>query len=200
MSGSDLLHRPTGATGDGIVLSHGAGSDANAKILVALATALCDAGYLVLRIDLAFRKLGRPPGPATGALDRAAILEAAGHLRELGARRVILGGHSYGGRQSTMLAAENPNAADALLLLSYPLHPPKKPTDLRTAHFPALRTPALFVHGTRDPFGSPEEMAAALELIPAPHRLIEVQRAGHELAPVVREPAMLVEPIRGLLP
>ena len=66
---------------------------------------------------------------------------------------VVLGGHSYGGRQATMLAAEEPGVAEALLLLSYPLHPPNKPAQLRTAHFPQLRTPALFVSGTKDPFG-----------------------------------------------
>jgi predicted alpha/beta-hydrolase family hydrolase len=68
-----------------------------------------------------------------------------------------------------------------LLLLSYPLHPPRKPAELRTGHFPQLQTPALFVHGGRDPFGSHHEMKAALELIPASNRLVEIEGAGHEL-------------------
>ena len=85
--------------------------------------------------------------------------------------RVFLGGHSYGGRQSTMLCADQPGLVDGLLLLSYPLHPPRKPDQLRVQHLPKLQTPALFVHGTRDPFGSPEEMEAALSLIPAKTRL-----------------------------
>ena len=95
--------------------------------------------------------------------------------------RVFLGGHSYGGRQGSMLAAENPGLADALLLLSYPLHPPKSPKQLRTAHFPELRTPALFVTGTRDVFGTIDEMGAALKLIPARTELLPVESAGHEL-------------------
>lgn len=95
---------------------------------------------------------------------------------------VILGGHSYGGRQATLLAAEEPGLADALLLLSYPLHPPNKPEQLRTAHFPALRTPALFVHGSKDPFGTIEEMRAALELIPAKKELLALSGLGHDLA------------------
>ena len=81
--------------------------------------------------------------------------------------RVIAGGHSYGGRQTAMLAAERPDSADGLLLLSYPLHPPKRPQQMRTAYFPELRTPALFVHGARDPFGSLEELREAIAARPA---------------------------------
>jgi predicted alpha/beta-hydrolase family hydrolase len=80
-----------------------------------------------------------------------------------------------------MLAAEAPGLADALLLLSYPLHPPRKPGQLRTAHFPNLETPALFVHGSRDPFGSPDELSQALGLIPAATHLLGIEGAGHEL-------------------
>jgi uncharacterized protein len=79
---------------------------------------------------------------------------------------MFLGGHSYGGRQASMLAAEEPDLAAGLLLLSYPLHPPRRPARLRTAHFPKLTTPALFVHGTRDPFGSMDEMRAAVDSSP----------------------------------
>ena len=81
-----------------------------------------------------------------------------------------------------MLAAKDPSVADGLLLLSYPLHPPRKPQQLRTAHFPLLQTRCLFVHGTRDPFASPEEMRAALELIPAENTILSVEGGGHELA------------------
>jgi len=95
--------------------------------------------------------------------------------------RLFLGGHSYGGRQSSMLLAEDPHLADGLLLLSYPLHPPRKPDQLRIKHLPDLHVPALFVHGTRDPFGSTEEFQQALALIPAKTLLLEVQNAGHDL-------------------
>jgi predicted alpha/beta-hydrolase family hydrolase len=80
-----------------------------------------------------------------------------------------------------MLAASHPELVDGLLLLSYPLHPPKQNEQLRTTHFSALRTPALFVHGTRDGFGSIEEMTVALKLIPAATELLSVMSAGHEL-------------------
>lgn len=80
-----------------------------------------------------------------------------------------------------MLAAAEQGVAEGLLLLSYPLHPPLQPDRLRTGHFPALQTPSLFVSGTRDRFGSIEEIRAALKLIPARTELIPIDGAGHEL-------------------
>jgi len=82
---------------------------------------------------------------------------------------------------SLALAAEQPNLVEALFLLSYPLHPPKKPEQLRTAHFPDLRTPAFFVHGSADPFGSIAEIEQALTLIPARTQLLPVEGVGHDL-------------------
>jgi predicted alpha/beta-hydrolase family hydrolase len=80
-----------------------------------------------------------------------------------------------------MLAASEPGLVDQLLLLSYPLHPPQRPSEMRTAHFPALETPSMFVHGTRDGFGSIDEVVTALKLIPARTELLPVTGAGHEL-------------------
>jgi uncharacterized protein len=80
-----------------------------------------------------------------------------------------------------MLAAEEPDLVGGLLLLSYPLHPPQRPEELRTAHFPRLETPALFVHGVRDGFATSDEMAAALKLIPARTEVLSVPAVGHEL-------------------
>jgi len=94
---------------------------------------------------------------------------------------MFLGGHSYGGRQSTMLCADDPGLVAGLLLFSYPLHPPRKPEQLRVQHLPKLQTPALFVHGTRDPFGLPEEMESAVSLIPAKTHLLKIEGAGHDL-------------------
>jgi len=80
-----------------------------------------------------------------------------------------------------MLCAAEPGLVDRLLLLSYPLHPPQRPEELRTGHFPRLQTPAMFVHGTRDGFGSVDEMTAALKLIPVRTELLPIPGAGHEL-------------------
>jgi hypothetical protein len=102
-------------------------------------------------------------------------------MRRLTPGRVYLGGHSYGGRQASMLAAGEPGLVERLLLLSYPLHPPRRPDELRTAHFPRLNTPALFVHGACDGFGTLGEMEEALKLITARSELLPVAAAGHEL-------------------
>lgn len=115
------------------------------------------------------------------ARDREGLQRAVEFIRKRATGKVFLGGHSYGGRQATMLAADNPGLADGLLLLSYPLYPPRKPTEWRTAHFPKLRARCLFVHGSRDPFGLLDEMNSALKLIPSETRLIEVEGAGHDL-------------------
>jgi hypothetical protein len=178
-----FLHQPDAPDGRGLALTHGAGSNAGAPLLVAVAEALAAAGITVLRLDLPFRQARPhgPPFPAAAAQDRAGLKRAVRVLRGRIPGKVFLGGHSYGGRQATMLAAEEPDLAAGLLLLSYPLHPPERPADLRTAHFARLSTPALFIHGTRDPFGSVEEMRAALELIAGPHELVSIEGAGHDL-------------------
>ena len=163
-----------------LVLTHGAGSNADTPLLIAVDQALTAAGLRVIRYTLPFRRI-RPHGPprhGDAERDRAGLHEA---VLSAGPGPAFLGGHSYGGRQATVLASEQPGLAAGLLLLSYPLHPPRQADNLRTAHFPALRTPALFIHGARDPFGSPEEMAAAIGLIPTRTRLEIVDRAGHDL-------------------
>ena len=178
-----FLHTPDTPTGHGLVLTHGAGSNAGAPLLIAVAETFSAAGIAVLRCDLPFRQARPhgPPFPATAVQDRAGLKRAVLLLRDRLTGNVFLGGHSYGGRQSTMLAAEEPDLAAGLLLLSYPLHPPRRAADLRTAHFPKLSTPALFVHGTRDPFGSIDEMRAALPLIAGRHELVSIEGAGHDL-------------------
>jgi uncharacterized protein len=181
------LHEPATPLGKGLVITHGAGSNCDSPLLRAVAESFTAAGFHVLRCNLPYRQL-RPHGPpiaAHAAKDREGLLQAAAAMRALTPACVILGGHSYGGRQSTLLAAEQADVADMLLLLSYPLHPPRKPEQLRTAHFPQLRTPSLFLHGTRDPFGLMTEMEAALAAIPARHALFAFEKAGHELSPAL---------------
>jgi uncharacterized protein len=178
-----FLHSPANPNGDALILTHGAGSNCNAPLLVALADAFSAGGFAVLRCDLPFRQERRtgPPFPGNAERDRAGLRNAVVAMRKVVSERIFLGGHSYGGRQSTMLCAAEPDLVTGLLLLSYPLHPPSKPEQLRTQHLPNLHTPSLFVHGTRDPFGSIEEMESALELIPARKELLKVEGTGHDL-------------------
>jgi predicted alpha/beta-hydrolase family hydrolase len=199
-STSGFLHIAAGPPRDGLVLTHGAGGNCQAPLLIAVAEAFASAGFHVLRFDLPFRRQRRfgPPFPAHAAADRNGLKLAAAEMGKLVPGRIFLGGHSYGGRQASLLASEDP--ADGLLLLSYPLHPPKKPENLRTAHFPKLRTPCLFVHGTKDPFGSVQELQNAIEAIPGPPELSVIERTGHDLLrgnfDVLK---LVVEPFRSLV-
>src|ERR1700681_2501859 len=171
-----FLHRPGKPSGDGLVLTHGAGSNCQSPLLTALSEVFADAGLTVLRYDLPSRQARSfgPPGRGDAKRDRAGLKNAAAALKTIVSGRLFVGGHSYGGRQASLLCAEEPDLAAGLLLLSYPLHPPRKPGQLRTQHFVKLRTPALFIQGTRDPFGTIEEMQDALKLIPAKTLLLPV--------------------------
>lgn len=179
-----FLHRPESPNGDALVLTHSAGGNSRSPLLIAVAEALAESGLTVLRCDLPFREMRPhgPPGAGSAARDREGLRQAVMSLRKIVSGRVFLGGHSYGGRQASMLAADDPDVAAALLLLSYPLHPPRRPTQLRTGHFSRLRLPSLLVQGTRDEFASVEEITSALLLIPARTKLLVIDGAGHSLA------------------
>ena len=178
-----FLHAPSQPSHGAIVLTHGAGANCQSKLLIEMSDAFAAAGFNVLRFDLPFRseRPTGPPRPGSAARDREGLRRAVALMKERARGPIFLGGHSYGGRQSTILLSEDSQLVDGLLLLSYPLHPPRKPAQLRTSHFPKLETPSFFVHGTRDPFGTIPEMKSALKLIPASHALLEVDGAGHDL-------------------
>ncbi len=168
---------------DFLVLTHGAGGNCNAPLLVALAERFAAAGVNTLRCDLPFRQRRPtgPPSPSGAKQDQEGLRRAVTLMRQRFNGRAYLGGVSYGGRQASMLVAAEPELVQGLLLLSYPLHPPGRAAQLRTAHFPELRTPTLFISGTRDGFGKIDEFEAAIKLIPAPTKLIPIGGSGHGL-------------------
>jgi predicted alpha/beta-hydrolase family hydrolase len=183
-----FLHRPDSPSGDSLILTHGAGGNAQMALLVALAEAFAGAGFAVLRCDLPFRQQRPygPPRPGDAVRDREGLKHAMAAMWKLFPGRIFLGGQSYGGRQASMLLAETPvgeqpKLADGLLLLSYPLHPPGHPEKLRTRHLPKIEVPMMFVSGTRDPFGTIDEIESARKLIPAKTLLLPVEGAGHDL-------------------
>ena len=155
------------ATAGALLLTPGAGADRTHHTLVAVEQAV--APLPCARVDFPYRKAGkrapdRAPVAVASVVADAAELVAAAHIRR---NRLVLGGRSFGGRMCSLAVAEGLPAA-GLVLLSYPLHPPGKPEKLRTEHFGALDLACLFVSGERDPFGSPDEFAAAVTAIPGP--------------------------------
>jgi uncharacterized protein len=178
-----FLHRAEPAGERGLVLTHGAGGNCRSQLLVSAAEAFSAEGVSVLRCDLPFRqrRATGPPSPSTAAADREGLRRAIEAMRGIVPGQIFLGGQSYGGRQATMLAADEPEIAAALLLFSYPLHPPGKPDRLRTEHFPRLRVPAVFIQGSNDPFGSPAELRSAVSLISTPTEIIQIMGAAHDL-------------------
>jgi hypothetical protein len=179
-----FLHRAESSGGGFLVLTHGAGGNCNAPLLVALAEGFAAAGLTTLRCNLPFRQRRPtgPPSPSDARHDQEGLRRAVELMRKEFPGWAFLGGSSYGGRQACMLAAGDSKLVDGLLLLSYPLHPPGRPEKLRTDHFPALQTPAFFVSGTKDAFGSMAELETAIRLIPAKTKLLPIEGAAHGLS------------------
>lgn len=150
-----------------LLLAPGAGADRDHHTLVALAGGL--APLPVGRMDFPYRKAGRK-APDRAPVAVAAVREEAEQLvAESGTapEALVLGGRSFGGRMCSMAVADGLPSA-GLVLLSYPLHPPGKPDKLRVEHFAELDVPCLFVSGTKDPFGSPDELESHTAAIPGP--------------------------------
>lgn len=179
------------STPKALLLFPGAGSAADHPSLRAIERDL--APLPVARRDFPYRREGRrAPDRAPKLI--ATVVEEAGALAEALAvppRRIALGGRSMGGRMCSMAVAEGLPAA-ALVLVSYPLHPPGKPERLRVDHFPQLHLPCLFVSGTRDAFGSPEELEHHTAAIPGPVTHEWVEGKAHDLRGVDDHVAALV--------
>ena len=177
-----VAHKPDQDPCGVVVLTHGAGGSRESPLLKKICDEWADRGWLAVRYNLPYRRR-RPKGPPSGsaARDREGILEAVAVVRELASGPVIAGGHSYGGRQTSMAVADDGLGVDVLTLYSYPLHPPGKADRLRTEHLPRIAAPTVFTHGTSDPFGTLDELRDAATLIPAPTAIVEVTGGRHDL-------------------
>jgi len=186
-----VAHPPTGTPAGAVVLTHGAGGSRESPLLVHLCQRWADRGWLAVRYNLPYRRR-RPKGPPSGsatadqdAVDEAIALAHAVMADLTGSGGpVIAGGHSYGGRLTSMAAAGHTTGGalvTGLTLTSYPLHPPGRPERLRTEHFGSITAPTVFTHGSADAFGSIAELNAAAALIPASTEIIEVAGARHDL-------------------
>jgi predicted alpha/beta-hydrolase family hydrolase len=204
-----LAHEPESTPTGVVVLTHGAGGSRESPLLQRLCDEWARRGWLAVRYNLPYRRR-RPKGPPSGsaATDRAGIAEAIAVCRALADGPLIAGGHSYGGRQTSMMVAEGCETSwaasdvpvDVLTLFSYPLHPPGKPERVRTEHLPGIAVPTVFTHGTSDPFGTPGEVRAAAALITAPTQVVEITGARHDLGSKALDvPALAVDAALGLL-
>lgn len=167
----------------GVVLFPGAGSSADHASLLAIEDALSPVP--VRRVDFPYRRAGRR------APDRAPVLvacvkeEVRTFARELGVptSRIAIGGRSMGGRMCSMAVADpdDPLRVAALVLVSYPLHPPAQPDKKRTAHLPGVNVPLLCISGTKDTFGTPAELRRAFRGVPGEVTWVFVDGKGHDL-------------------
>ena len=182
----------------GIVLAPGASATRGHSSLVAIDELLAPEGIAVERIDLPSSR----PGPKV----LSTITEAAGALAArtgLPPQRIALGGRSFGGRMCSMVVADGLPAL-ALVLVSYPLHPPGRPETMRIEHLPRLDVPCLFVSGTRDPFASPAELETAGAAVHGPVTHVWIEGGGHglsrrdtEVAAAVRSWLLALPGLRG---
>ncbi len=181
-----VAHQPAGTPAGVVVLTHGAGGSRDSPLLLRICDEWAARGWLAIRYNLPYRRR-RPKGPPSGSAagDREGIAEAVALARTLSAGPVIAGGHSYGGRQTSMAVADEGDVkagVDVLTLFSYPVHPPGKPERARTEHLPRIHTPTVFTHGTADPFGTLDEVKAAAALVDAPTEVVAITGARHDLA------------------
>lgn len=187
-----VAHAPDGEPNGVVVLTHGAGGSRESALLQKTCDEWARRGWLAVRYNLPYRQR-RPKGPpsGSGAGDRAGVAEAVATVRTLADGPVIAGGHSYGGRQTSMAVADEGVHVDVLTLFSYPLHPPGKPDRPRTEHLPRIDVPTVFTHGTADPFGTLDELAAAAKLIAGRTEIVEITGARHDLGSKTLDVAQL---------
>ncbi len=184
----------TGSGPIGLVLTPGASAGRDQPALVAIDQAATQLGMAVERVEFPGRAAGkRRPDPPDVCIQtvRNAASELADRL-QVPTTRVAIGGRSMGGRMCAMAVAEGLEVA-ALVLVSYPLHPPGRPDRLRTAHFPDLDLPCLFVSGRRDAFGTPAELEQEIAAIPGVVTLVFVD-GDHSLRKRDSEVAGIVAP------
>jgi predicted alpha/beta-hydrolase family hydrolase len=196
-----VAHEPDGTPSGVVVLTHGAGGSRESALLQKLCDEWARRGWLAVRYNLPYRRR-RPKGPPSGSAvaDRAGIVEAITVCRDLADGPLIAGGHSYGGRQTSMVVAEDAQPVDLLMLFSYPVHPPGKPERARTEHLSDIAVPTVFTHGTSDPFGTLDELRAAAALIAAPTEIVEITGARHDLGSKTLDvPALAVDAALRLL-
>jgi predicted alpha/beta-hydrolase family hydrolase len=167
-----------------LILAHGAGGRQSHPWMVSMARAIASNGVGVVTFDFLYTHAGRRVPDRAPVLESTweAVLRAVRLRDDIGGRRIVIGGKSMGGRIATQVAASGrAGAVGGLVLLGYPLHPPGKPAALRAAHLGSIREPMLFVQGSRDAFGGPDELRPVLAAARVRARLFVVEGGDHSL-------------------
>jgi len=167
-----------------LVLAHGAGAGHDSAFMVEFASALAARGVECVTFNFLYTEQRRRAPDPPAVLEACWLAVAAAVRDRIRSRPLFIGGKSMGGRIASQVAARQEAAAldlRGLVFLGYPLHPPGRPTQLRVAHWPSVRQPALFVQGTRDTFGAPDELRAHLPLYGARADLLVVEGGDHSL-------------------
>jgi uncharacterized protein len=165
-----------------LIFAHGAGAGQNSAFMVKFATELASRGIETITFNFAYTEAGRRVPDRNDRLEAAwRRMIAAYRGGEVGAqaRRLAIGGKSMGGRIASQVAAADGDSIAGLVFLGYPLHPPGRPDKLRSAHLPQVRAPILFVQGSRDTFGTPDELAPILKTLQVPAELVVIEDGDH---------------------
>jgi uncharacterized protein len=168
--------------GAALIIAHGAGAGQHSPFMVAFARAVAVLGFDAVTFNFLYTEQKRRLPDRSPALEAcyAAVIQAARERIASAQKFLFVGGKSMGGRIATQLAASDPQlAVDGLVLLGYPLHPPGQPQKRRDAHLPSVLRPMLFIQGSRDGFGTPEELRPVLHLLNPPATLHVIDGGDH---------------------
>jgi predicted alpha/beta-hydrolase family hydrolase len=179
-----LHYAPDEPAGTLLVLAHGAGAGQRHPFMQAMAAALAARGIDVVTFDFPYMQAGRRLPDKAPVLEACfAAVAAAARVALPAGHRLFIGGKSMGGRIASQIAAAHAvPGLIGLIALGYPLHPPGKPDQLRTAHLPGITVPMLIVQGERDAFGRPDELRPVLASMPAEVKLVVVPDGDHSFA------------------
>jgi predicted alpha/beta-hydrolase family hydrolase len=194
-STSAVRYEPTRPADALLVLAHGAGAGQRHPFMVAVAQGLATRGIAVVTFDFVYMHQRRRAPDRTVVLEETfrRVIDAA--TRHSGPQNLFIGGKSMGGRMATHLAGQSLPGLRGVVVFGYPLHPPGKPEQLRTGHFPNVAAPLLVVQGEHDTFGTPEELQPHVAAIPAPVTLHTVPGGDHSLAVRGRPQADVLGPV-----
>jgi uncharacterized protein len=164
-----------------LILGHGAGADQTSDFMVSFATALAERGIDVVTFNFMYSEYGRRVPDPNSRLQSCyrRVIESVRGRSTSGPLKLAIGGKSMGGRIASQVAASGAGALAGLVFLGYPLHPPGKPQRPRAAHLPEIEAPMLFVQGSRDAFGTPDELKSIIDRLDPPPDLCVVETGDH---------------------